>query len=157
MSLGSLRSSSANADLMEKLLDSFEQNYQQSLPRGSPQLLAPVSSLNQTNSPGISMEDLSMDTSQAEFPQKTQLHSPSEENDPLFLVTAASLHRLFCHFIDSGVLCKCGNVFIADTLVINRVTSNNHCCKVMVKCRENHVLEWYSSPILDGKYYANLR
>ena len=154
--LGLLRSSSANADLLEKLLDSFEQNQQHSLPRGSTQLPAPFSS-QQTTSPDISMEDVSMETIQAEFPQKTQLHSPSEENDPLFLVTKASLHRLFSHFIESGVLCKCGNVFEADTLVIERVTKNNHCCKVLVKCSDQHILEWYSSPILNGKYYANLR
>ena len=91
---------------------------------------------------------------------KTQLHSKSRENDKIYLVCGSALERLFRHFIDENdCVCKCGKSLDFATFKVQRITKNNHCCKVTVECKaeEGHTLEWFSSSIFAGKYYANLR
>lgn len=91
---------------------------------------------------------------------KTQLHSESRENDEIYLVCGSALERLFRHFIDGNdCVCKCGKSLDFATFKVQRITKNNHRCKVTVECKaeEGHTLEWFSSSIFAGKYYANLR
>ena len=89
---------------------------------------------------------------------KTQLHSESRENDEIYLVCGSALKRLFRHIIDENDCdCKCGKSLDFATFKVQRITKNNHCCKVTAECKaeKGHTVEWFSS--FAGKYYANLR
>ena len=91
---------------------------------------------------------------------RTQLHSKCCENDDIYLVCCSAIERLFRYVTEEhSLVCQCGERFDFSTFKVERVTKNNHCCKVVMKCmaEEGHTLEWFSSSILSGKYYANLR
>ena len=80
---------------------------------------------------------------------KTQLHSESRENDKIYLVWESALERLFRHFIDGNYcVCKCGKSLDFATFKVQRITKNNHCCKVTVECKaeEGHTLECFRLP-----------
>lgn len=91
---------------------------------------------------------------------KTRLLSESRENDEIYLRCGSALECLFRHFIDNNdCVCKCKKSLDFATFKVQRITKNNHCCKVTVECKaeEGHTLEWFSSSIFARKYYANLR
>ncbi|XP_078360544.1 uncharacterized protein LOC144644837 [Oculina patagonica] len=91
---------------------------------------------------------------------KTQLHSQCRENDDIYLVCGSAIERLFLYLTEEhSLICHCRERFDFSTFKVGRVTKNNHCCKVVVECmaKEKHTLEWFSSSIISGKYYVNLR
>ena len=91
---------------------------------------------------------------------KTQLHSSCNEKDENYLVCGSALQRLFRYFIDGKGRCKCWENIDLSTLNLKRVTPNNHCVKAIWKCKANsskHTFEWFSSSVVGGKYYVNMR
>ena len=76
------------------------------------------------------------------------------------LVCGSAIERLFLYLTEEhSLICQCGERFDFSTFKVDRVTKNNHCCKVVVErmAEEKHTLEWFSSSIISGKYYVNLR
>ena len=156
-----LGATAVNAQLMEVLLDTWLKHNETS-PETPRNQLHPSVAIRLV--PDVEMDDPEL-ASIAELPPemfqvKTQLHSQCNENDQLYLVSGSAIDRLFQFLtMEQKSICQCGHQFDYSTLKTERVTENNHCCKVAVGCMadEGHTLEWFSSPIISGKYYANLR
>lgn len=74
---------------------------------------------------------------------KTQLHSLCQENYEIYLVCVTALVRLFRFFADRGNSCHCGWKCDLSTVNIARVTKNRHCAKVVFRCLNKHVVEWF--------------
>ena len=148
-----------NAELMNTLLDSWLDSKQLNNPNILCQTGPECGGINST-------EDIDMFMASAPIPPgtlklKTQLHSHCIENDQIYLVCDTALRRLFSFFIESEGKCSCGAKFDLSSLKPARVTTNNHCVKVSLQCKNKHILEWFSSPIITsqstGRYYVNVR
>lgn len=145
--------SGGNVDVMEALLDCWNSRSQNSSSAQPPKSF-------QTNISTRTFSSLDRDIRPPEImcQPKTQLHSSCNEKDDIYLVCGSALQRLFGYFFDGNARCKCGENFDLSTLNINRITKNNHCVKVEWKCNRNgHRIEWFSSSIISGKYYVNMR
>ena len=152
----------ANAHLMEALLDNWLKNNHIPLEKNTSDEF--VDQLHPSKAVPLPPEE-KMEVELPELPSemlrtKTQLHSQCRENDDIYLVCGSAIERLFLYLTEEhSLICQCGERFDFSTFKVDRVTKNNHCCKVVVECmaEEKHTLEWFSSSIISGKYYVNLR
>ena len=160
LNLSGKTTQAANAHLIDALLDNWLKNNYISSKRNIPdecahQLQPPVAvALPPVQE--MEVEELSPEMHR----MRIQLHSKCCENDDIYLVCGSAIERLFRYATEEhSLVCQCGERFNFSTFKVERVTKNNHCCKVVVKCmaEEGHTLEWFSSSILSGKYYVNLR
>ena len=160
LNLSGKTTQAANARLIDVLLDNWLKNNNISCKRNIPdecagQLQTPVA-IALPPEEDMEVEELSPEM----LRMRTQLHSKCCENDDIYLVCCSAIERLFRYVTEEhSLVCQCGERFDFSTFKVERVTKNNHCCKVVMKCmaEEGHTLEWFSSSILSGKYYANLR
>lgn len=148
----------SNTELMEILLDNFEKkNTFNTEDKQQPATSAPSMDHSHTDMPPLLPEDDLAEGSENIVP-KTQLHSKCEENDNVYLVSGSAIDRLFKHFSEErGSTCKCGESLDYSSFMMQRITKNNHCGKATISCTAGHILEWFTSPTISGKYYANLR
>ena len=148
-----------NIDLMEALLDSWLDASDTSTLRQFESITTHL--LNLVNNPSSSRESTPTSLPQLSSGQKFQLHSACKENDEIYLVCGAALQRLLQYFVNSGNVCHCGEKFDPSSIEFARVTPNNHCVKVAVRCDRRHVTEWFSSSVMSsptaGKYYINIK
>ena len=160
LNLSGKSTQAANAQIIDVLLDNWLKNNNISCKRNIPdecagQLQTPVA-LALPPEEAMEVEELSPEM----LCIRTQLHSKCCKNDDIYLVCGSAIELLFRYVTEEhSLVCQCGERFDFSTFKVERVTKNNHCCKVVVKCmaEEGHTLEWFSSSILSGKYYANLR
>ena len=160
LNLSGTTTQAANAHLIDALLDNWlKNNYilsKRNIPDECAHQLQPPVALALPPVEDMEVEELSPEM----LRMRIQLHSKCCKNDDIYLVCGSAIDHLFRYTTEEhSLVCQCGERFDFSTFKVKRVTKNNHCCKVVVKCvaEEEHTLEWLSSSILSGKYYANLR
>lgn len=124
-------SKTQNADLIEALLDAFERDHELRL--GEDEDLTPNSTPSQLGN---------------------QIHTPHTENDDMFICTYSSLTNLVNSLVQNGNCSVCGKSFLLTGHAFERY---GHAISLAIKCIEGHSRKWFSSPVINGKYYVNCR
>ena len=126
-------SKTQNADVIESLLIAFE-----TLHGSSP------------NPPKTSETTGSCSTPH----HRTEVHTPCEEDDKIFACTYKAISSLVSSLINNRASCTCSKPW---NFASQDFTRYGHAICLTMKCSDAHVFKWYSSPILNGKYYVNCR
>ena len=155
------RTPQGNFLMMERLVNAFEEGGKSRMVSlYSPEF--PGSSVD--TSQAASVQDTG---SQTEIPQQYVLasgenstcsfdiHTPSKVDKNYFLISYDAVKRLMetMMYFDGNCL-LCGYSLELSSFAVQQ---QGHCARVEMNCVAGHSLRWLSSPIVSGKFTANLR